>query len=815
MQVTDQMRKRLDMLAKLKPPTTESDKRVRSVRNLNPGNLRVGTLERGQGFFEGVRGVDDEGFAQFDSLESGRNALDQQVRVDTSRNLTLGQFLDKYTPASDDPEGNRAAKANLSSALNVDLNTPLSQVDSAALTRALTQQEGGKEALQFFFEDQQEQKQPLRLTNVAPTRGRSGQQEESKVEESAGKPVQATDDVKARLAQLAASKPDNPLLAQIGGIGRKFLETAGPVIGEEFSAAKEMITDLPGTARQLKAVGAGLDDVFMEKLMGEDGYTEEIAAKFGMTKDPEAAKALGYAGEEYMKGIKNWRENPARALVNIGAPLSMGLSGGASILNLLGRAPRTANLLTKAGRAVDLVDPVTGAARVAKGTVLAPFKVAAWASSPGGTLFDAGLGFTTGTSQTSMNELKKAIRAGQGDVVRSFRQDGKTGRSRLIDQYKSDYQKIQKQANEDYELGKRMMIEQGLWNKGIGEGLTEAQQKINGLEKLREMTSKRLQEFGADIRVIRFNRPSGRGLDFDVAEVVFPSGSASFSKKMEPKIRGVLNEIVNLPADLRQVDVAYLDKLRKQLRDDIDVLGMGEEAASKQTKKLLTELRTDLKGLIDEATFDPVSQTSGYDRLMGDYRIKMEALDAADNFFNIKPGDTVIVDGKDVVKGGYGRLASALNERPEELAALDQFERVALESGGSGILKSALIGTVFNPLFGSGLVVKSEVSGFARGILAFEKGLRGTTALLTLPAIAIFSPRAVGRMTQELVEAGMMFDPATKLARFTVNTFEKINKKIPMREIAREGLTIGQILERLNEDAELAQMIEDLEKGQN
>ena len=36
-----------------------------------------------------------------------------------------------------------------------------------------------------------------------------------------------------------------------------------------------------------------------------------------------------------------------------------------------------------------------------------------------------------------------------------------------------------------------------------------------------------------------------------------------------------------------------------------------------------------------------------------------------------------------------------------------------------------------------------------------------------------------------------------------------------MREIAREGLTIGQILERLNEDAELAQMIEDLEKGQN
>ena len=152
MQVTDQMRKRLDMLAKLKPPTTESDNRVRSVRNLNPGNLRVGTLERGQGFFEGVRGVDDEGFAQFDSLESGRNALDQQVRVDTNRKLNLGQFLDKYTPASDDPGGNMAVKRNLTTALNVDLTTPLSKIDSASLSQALTKQEGGADALSFFLQ---------------------------------------------------------------------------------------------------------------------------------------------------------------------------------------------------------------------------------------------------------------------------------------------------------------------------------------------------------------------------------------------------------------------------------------------------------------------------------------------------------------------------------------------------------------------------------------------------------------------------------------------------------------------------------------
>jgi len=33
--------------------------------------------------------------------------------------------------------------------------------------------------------------------------------------------------------------------------------------------------------------------------------------------------------------------------------------------------------------------------------------------------------------------------------------------------------------------------------------------------------------------------------------------------------------------------------------------------------------------------------------------------------------------------------------------------------------------------------------------------------------------------------------------------------------MAQEGASLAQVLERLNEDAELAQMIEDLEKGQN
>ncbi len=86
---------------------------VRNVRNNNPGNLRTGDVETAQQYYgeDAVTGVDEGGFAQFSSPEAGISALQQQVRVDTNRGMNLGEFLNKYTPESDDPSGNKAAKA--------------------------------------------------------------------------------------------------------------------------------------------------------------------------------------------------------------------------------------------------------------------------------------------------------------------------------------------------------------------------------------------------------------------------------------------------------------------------------------------------------------------------------------------------------------------------------------------------------------------------------------------------------------------------------------------------------------------------------
>ena len=132
-------------------PVTRPDT-VRNVRNNNPGNLRTGDVETAQRYYgeDAVTGVDKGGFAQFGTKGDGINALFQQIKIDTNRGLTAGQLIDKFTPASDDPSGNKAAKINIPKFLGVSLDTPLADINPRELALAITRQEGGNEALQAF-----------------------------------------------------------------------------------------------------------------------------------------------------------------------------------------------------------------------------------------------------------------------------------------------------------------------------------------------------------------------------------------------------------------------------------------------------------------------------------------------------------------------------------------------------------------------------------------------------------------------------------------------------------------------------------------
>tara|TARA_A100001515_G_scaffold132751_1_gene121440 strand:- start:217 stop:2091 length:1875 start_codon:yes stop_codon:yes gene_type:complete len=572
----------------------------------------------------------------------------------------------------------------------------------------------------------------------------------------------------------------------LGTLGRTISNVPGdiaPTVGEEFSAFGEVLSDPVAAAKGIYNVGSGVVDT----VTGDD------------TPESRMAKDAYY---QFTGEIKDFEKRPVRAAVNLAAIGSGLATGGAGLAT---RAPKAASILAKAGKALDYFDPVATTAKAATGAVKLPFKGAkktvetvagvtedaAQQGSRGllGQVFDSFLGFTTGTSNTALQKVREFAASDKADVMREFRRDSENGRLRVIDKYVDDYRKIKQAASEDYEVGKQALIDNKIWNSRIG------QSDMDALAQLREAVNQPLSEFGAGVKL------SADG----TASVDFPYGEATIAKGSRGRIDKALSEIIspNLKALKNGIDVAYVDKLKKEISDEISSIS-ALDGTSKQARKALVEVESNLRKVLNQASNDQ------YGKLMRPYREKMETLEAADDFFSIRPGDAVKVKGRDVKSGGYGRLAQALNDRSDTYAALQQFEDMAARSGGSGDLIASLTGTIFNPLFGSGLVVKSEIAQAGRAIVGFE-------ALLgAIPALALFSPRAVGEITQRMVSRGVPLRQARARANALVSTFNrmnnKINKTLPgdmtFKDGLREGVTLGQLIERLNEDAELSKELE-------
>jgi len=143
-----------------------------AIRYRNPGNLKPGSMAKGQNYWSqhGFSGISPGGFAQFDTNQGGIDALRQQLRIDRSRNPTLGAFLDKYVGIQADPTGTANAKINVPRTLGVGLDTPLQQIDEDALLRAMVISEGGQDSLQTYEPFMQPEPAPAPAP-VAPSRG--------------------------------------------------------------------------------------------------------------------------------------------------------------------------------------------------------------------------------------------------------------------------------------------------------------------------------------------------------------------------------------------------------------------------------------------------------------------------------------------------------------------------------------------------------------------------------------------------------------------------------------------------------------------
>lgn len=104
-----------------------------SYVNNNPGNLRYA------GQKGAIRG--EGGFAKFATPEDGIKALENQIKLDASRGLTLAQFVSKYAPPTEN-NTNLYIK-QVAQMVGTSPSTLIKGIDLNSLVRAIAQKESG------------------------------------------------------------------------------------------------------------------------------------------------------------------------------------------------------------------------------------------------------------------------------------------------------------------------------------------------------------------------------------------------------------------------------------------------------------------------------------------------------------------------------------------------------------------------------------------------------------------------------------------------------------------------------------------------
>ena len=150
-------------------------------------------------------------------------------------------------------------------------------------------------------------------------------------------------------------------------------------------------------------------------------------------------------------------------------------------------------------------------------------------------------------------------------------------------------------------------------------------------------------------------------------------------------------------------------------------------------------------------------------------------------------------------------MSKALREGRENVfARLRELEDI----GGDPTIAARMVGAAMQPLLGSGLVVKSEISQAFRAAAGMGAGL------WQAPAVILFSPRAVNELLLKAYgPSGPTMAGARAQAQTLVQSIRAMQPKlrplgIDLKELAKEGVTVGILLERLQEtaDAEEQQM---------
>jgi hypothetical protein len=218
-------------------------------------------------------------------------------------------------------------------------------------------------------------------------------------------------------------------------------------------------------------------------------------------------------------------------------------------------------------------------------------------------------------------------------------------------------------------------------------------------------------------------------------------------------------------------------------------------------------LKTLRKDAVRDAAGDDIAnKMNAANRAYSDHRKELAQLKED---FGAKIGDAD-VDYKQ-------QRSKLLGEILEDEGRLDNLQKYA---GDDGVLQ--LLGASHSRSFGGGLVVRSNFSNLLRGIaglgVAFTVGGLGS-ALVGIPLLAAFSPQAMLPISKRLAAMprvnrairgdGPQISGAdiTKKVTETVKGAEQLLGKqgVSLRQLAQQGMTFGQLMQRLEREAEREQ----------
>ena len=248
---------------------------------------------------------------------------------------------------------------------------------------------------------------------------------------------------------------------------------------------------------------------------------------------------------------------------------------------------------------------------------------------------------------------------------------------------------------------------------------------------------------------------------------------------------------------------AFTESIRFEKAQDAPKvrMEMGPMEALRAKLKTLRE-----KAVRDAAGNDIANKMNAANKAYSDHRIELAQLKED---FGAKIGDAD-VDYKQ-------QRSKLLGEVLEDEGRLDNLQKYA---GDDGVLQ--LLGAAHTRSFGGGLVVRSNFSNLLRGIaglaFAFTAGGLGS-AILGLPLMLAFSPQAMLSISKRFAanpianrairgdRPQMSEMDITKKVIGTVKGAEQLLGKqgVNLRQLAQQGMTFGQLMQRLEREAEREQ----------